>query len=117
MFDPGSIFDPTTILSGAGPWMLAIIAGMVFIETGLLFPFLPGDSLLFTAGLLAVPLGVPLPAVLAVGAAAAFLGDQVGYAIGRWLGPRLFRPGARVFKIGYRDRADGFFAKYGPRAL
>jgi membrane-associated protein len=117
MFSAGAILDPTAVLTGAGPWVLAVVAIIVFIETGLLFPFLPGDSLLFTAGLLAVRLGVPIPVLIGVVAVAAFLGDQVGYAIGRRLGRRLFRPDARVFKSAYRDRADEFFAKYGPRAL
>ena len=44
------MLDPTALLTGAGPWVLGVVALMVFIESGLLFPFLPGDSLLVTAG-------------------------------------------------------------------
>ena len=88
-----------------------------FIETGLLFPFLPGDTLVFTAALLAVPLGLPLW-VLVVGVSiAAILGDQTGYHIGKRFGPRLFKPEARVFKTRYLNEADAFFTKYGGRSL
>jgi membrane-associated protein len=115
--DVGGILDPTALLTAAGPWVLIVLAAIIFIETGLLFPFLPGDSLLFTAGLLSLRLGFPIPLLVAVAAAAAVLGDQTGYLIGRRLGSRLFRPGARVFKPQYRDRADEFFDRYGARAL
>jgi membrane-associated protein len=115
--DVGGILDPTALLTAAGPWVLIVLAAIIFIETGLLFPFLPGDSLLFTAGLLSLRLGLPIPLLVAVAAAAAVLGDQTGYLIGRRLGSRLFRPGARVFKPQYRDRADEFFDRYGARAL
>jgi membrane-associated protein len=116
-FDLGSVLDPTALLQAVGPWVLAVIAGIVFIETGLLFPFLPGDSLLFTAGLLSARLGLPIPVLVTVAAVAAFAGDQTGYLIGRRLSGRLFRPGARIFKPQHRDRADEFFDKYGARSL
>jgi membrane-associated protein len=113
----GGILDPSALLTGTGPWVLALIVVFVFIETGLLFPFLPGDSLLFTAGLLSVRLGLPIPLLILVAAAAAFAGDQVGYLIGKRFGRRLFSPRARVFKTRYLDRADAFFLRYGARAL
>ena len=56
----GGLFDISPWLSGAGPWLLVIVAAIVFIETGLLFPFLPGDTLLFTAALVAPAAGVPV---------------------------------------------------------
>jgi membrane-associated protein len=115
--DLGSVLDPSALLTAAGPWVLVVLAAMVFIETGLLFPFLPGDSLLFTAGLLSLRLGLPVPLLVGIAAVAAILGDQTGYLIGRRLGGRLFRPGARIFKPQYRDRADEFFDRYGARAL
>jgi membrane-associated protein len=115
--DLGSVLDPSALLTAAGPWVLVVLAAMVFIETGLLFPFLPGDSLLFTAGLLSLRLGLPIPLLVGVAAVAAILGDQTGYLIGRRLGGRLFRPDARIFKPQYRDRADEFFDRYGARAL
>jgi membrane-associated protein len=113
----GGFLDPSALLSGAGPWVLVLIVAFVFIETGLLFPFLPGDSLLFTAGLLSLRLGLPIPVLIVAAAAAAFAGDQVGYMIGKRFGRRLFSPHARVFKTRYLDRADAFFLRYGPRAL
>lgn len=115
--NPGDLFDPAALLQGAGPWVLVVILVVVFIETGLLFPFLPGDSLVFTAGLLSIPLGLPLYVLIPAVALAAIAGDQVGYSIGKRLGVRLFRPRARIFKTAYRDRADQFFLHYGARSL
>jgi membrane-associated protein len=113
----GGMLDPTGLLEGSGPWVLLVIMGIVFIETGLLFPFLPGDSLVFTAALLTTQIGVPLPVLVAVAAVAAFLGDQTGYVIGKLYGSRLFKPDARILKTAYLDRADRFFVRYGGRAL
>ncbi|TQL46817.1 VTT domain-containing protein [Subtercola boreus] len=112
-----SLLDPTPLLEGVGPWALVVVMAIVFIETGLLFPFLPGDTLVFTAALLAGPLGLPLPLLVVGVAAAAILGDQTGYHIGKRFGPRLFKPDARIFKTKYRDQADEFFTHYGGRAL
>lgn len=113
----GGLLDPTALLEGSGPWVLPVIMGIIFIETGLLFPFLPGDSLIFTAALLAGPLGLPLPLLVAGVAVAAILGDTVGYSIGRRFGRRLFRSDARILKTRYLERADGFFAQYGAHSL
>jgi membrane-associated protein len=112
-----SVLDPSALLTGSGPWVLAVIVGFVFIETGLLFPFLPGDSLLFTAALLNARIGLSLPVLIISAAVAAIAGDQVGYLIGKRLGRRLFRPDAHVFKTKYLDQADAFFAKYGAQSL
>ena len=113
----GGILDPSALLTGSGPWVLILIVGFVFIETGLLFPFLPGDSLLFTAALLSVRLELPLAILITTAAAAAVAGDQVGYLIGRRYGRRLFTPHARVLKTKYLVRADEFFLKHGAGAL
>jgi membrane-associated protein len=113
----GGLLDPTALLTGAGPWVVALIVAFIFIETGLLFPFLPGDSLLFTAALLSATLALPVPVLIIVAAAAAISGDQVGYLLGKRYGPLLFKPDARVLKTSYLERADAFFQKYGPRAL
>ena len=92
---------------------------IVFAESGLLFGFfLPGDSLLFTAGLLASRGVLNFP-LIAVGCAlAAIAGDQVGYVIGRKAGPALFRrPDSRFFHQKNVDRARAYFDKNGPRTI
>ncbi|CAN5274922.1 DedA family protein [soil metagenome] len=113
------IFDPETFLTALGPAVLIGIAVMVFIESGVLFPFLPGDSLLFTAGLLSVSgvISVPLWLIIVVAFVAAGAGDQVGYLLGRRFGRRLFKPDARILKTRFLERAEKFFAKYGGPAL
>ena len=113
----GGLFNITPLLSGAGPWILIIVAAIVFIETGLLFPFLPGDTLLFTAALVAPAAGVPVWLLVVVAAASAIVGDQVGYLLGRRFGKRLFTPKARILKTRYLNRADNFFQRYGPFSL
>ncbi|RKR73575.1 DedA family protein [Frondihabitans australicus] len=113
------IFDPQSFLTSLGPAVLIGLALMVFVESGLLFPFLPGDSLLFTAGLLAASgvIGVPVWLVVVVAFVAAAAGDQVGYLLGRTAGRRLFKPDARLLKTRYLDEAEAFFQKYGGPAL
>ena len=119
-----SWLDPETIITAFigrwGTWALAAICIIVIIETGLLFPFLPGDSLLFTVGLFVGTgaLGVPLWAACVLLFAAAFFGDQLGYFIGRKAGPAIFRrPDSRFFKQEYVDKTHAFFEKYGGRAI
>ena len=104
-------------LESAGPWLLVIVAVFVIIETGLLFPFLPGDTLLFAAAIMAGAAGVPVPLLIVVAAAAAILGDQIGYLIGRRFGRGLFKDDARILKTKYLVRTDAFFEKYGPFAI
>jgi membrane-associated protein len=111
------VFDPASLLSGMGPAALAIIALMVFIESGVLFPFLPGDSLLFTAGLLHAQLDVGLPLLIGVVTAAAIAGDQVGYFLGRRFGRRWFTDDARILKAAHLRRTEEFFARRGPAAV
>jgi membrane-associated protein len=113
----GQIFDPSVFLKAVGPWALLVVIVIVFIETGLLFPFLPGDSLVFAAAIVIGSLGVPLWVLMLVVAATATLGSSTAFAIGRRTGPRLFKDDARIFKTRYRDEADTFFAKYGAGAL
>src|SRR6202023_2573140 len=93
---------------------------IVFIETGLLFPLLPGESLLFTGGLLTAHPNPPAsiwvlaPAVALV----AVLGDQTGYFIGRRIGPALFKKeDSRFFKQHHVTESHAFFEKYGPAAI
>ena len=94
---------------------------IIFAECGLLIGFfLPGDSLLFTAGLLVRRdlLDQPIWLVCALVTLAAVAGNQVGYEIGRRAGPALFsRPDSRLFKQEYVDKTYAFFDRYGPRAI
>lgn len=112
-----SVLDPAELLQGLGPATLAVLALMVFIESGVLFPFLPGDSLLFTAGLLHQQLNLPLPVLIGVVAVAAIAGDQVGYFLGRRFGRRWFRDDARVLKTAHLVKAEDFFRRRGGPAL
>jgi len=99
--------------------MLGVLA-VVFVESGLLVGFLlPGDSLLFTAGLLSANNVLPDIWVLLVTIPlAAIAGDQVGYAIGRKSGPAVFnRPDSRFFRQEYVLKAEEFFAEHGPRTI
>ena len=93
---------------------------IVFAESGL-FAFLPGDSLLFTAGLFVAQgqyISQPLWLVCALIVGAAVLGDQVGYMIGKFFGPRLFsRPNSKLFKQENLDKAHEFMERYGPKAI
>ncbi|MGW0494798.1 DedA family protein [Streptomyces sp. NPDC003007] len=93
---------------------------IVFAESGL-FAFLPGDSLLFTAGLFVAEgtyITQPLWLVCTLIVIAAVLGDQVGYTIGKVLGPKLFsRPDSKLFKQENLDKAHDFMEKYGPKAI
>ncbi|HKU28994.1 DedA family protein [Arthrobacter sp. NyZ413] len=111
------MFDPTTLLQGLGPAALGIVALIVFIESGLLFPFLPGDSLLFTAGLLHQQLQVGLPVLIAIVSVAAVAGDQVGYLLGRRFGRRWFKDDAKVMKTAHLQAAEDFFARRGGPAI
>lgn len=110
-------FNLEDVLSSAGPWVLGLVSLMVFIESGVLFPFLPGDSLLFTTGLLHEQLGLNLWVLLASVSVAAILGDQVGYMLGHFFGRRLFSENGRILNYQNLDRAHDFFDKYGGKAL
>lgn len=114
-----SFLDPQHLISTFG--LIGILA-IVFAESGLLIGFfLPGDSLLFTAGLLVAGGGylhLPLWVLCLLGALAAIVGDQVGYAFGRRFGPALFsRPNSRLFKRENLTRAQAFFDRYGARSI
>jgi membrane-associated protein len=115
--------DPNEFLRdpALGPWIVAVVCVFLFVETGLLVGFfLPGDSLLFTAGLLVATGTVHVNILLLAFAAfaAAFAGDQTGYLIGRKAGPAVFKKeDSRFLKRGYVDKAHGFFEKYGRRSV
>ena len=111
--------NPRDILDSFGPWATVGLILIIFAETGLLIGFfLPGDSLLFTGGILASQGNLNI-AVIAIGCfLAAVIGDQVGYTIGYRAGPPLFRrPDSRIFKQRYVDRTKEFFDKHGPKTI
>jgi len=96
------------------------LLAIVFIESGLLVGFfLPGDSLLFTAGLLSASDNLPdLWVLLVTVPLAAIAGDQVGYTIGRKAGPAVFnRPDSRFFRHEHVDKSHEYFERYGPRTI
>jgi len=111
------ILDPETLLPALGPWVLIGIGIIIFIESGVLFPFLPGDSLIVTAAILATQLGLTPWSIAIVAIVAAIAGDQVGYWLGIRFGRRLFKPDARILRTEHLETAERFFAKYGPFAL
>ncbi|MDP5228673.1 MULTISPECIES: DedA family protein [Arthrobacter] len=113
----GLLPDAGTMLHAFGPWVLLGIAVLLFIESGVLFPFLPGDSLLVTAAILAPQLGIEPWQVVLVGIPAAVLGDQAGYWLGQRFGRRLFRPDARVLKTSRLEETEHFFTRYGAISL
>ncbi|MEV8422056.1 DedA family protein [Streptomyces niveus] len=111
--------DPGHLISTFG--LIGVLL-VVFAESGLLIGFfLPGDSLLFTTGLLVAGhtyLTQPLWLICLLIVLAAVLGDQTGYLIGRKAGPALFRrPDSRLFKQENVEKANAFFERYGPRSI
>jgi len=113
----GLSVSPEHLLHALGPWALAGIAVMIFIESGVLFPFLPGDSLILTAVLLRAPLGLSPWAIAVVALLAAVAGDQTGYWLGHRFGRRFFTDDARVLTTARLAEAERFFDRYGPVSL
>lgn len=106
-------FDLVAIIKSIG--LLGVFA-IVFAESGLFFGFfLPGDSLLFTAGFLSSQGFLSLPWLLIGTFLAAVLGDNVGYTFGRKVGPKIFsRPDSKLFKKEHLNKAHSFYQKHGP---
>jgi membrane-associated protein len=96
-----------------------LLFAIVFSETGLLIGFfLPGDSLLFTVGVVAGAGGLNIWAINALLIAAAVIGDGVGYLLGRRAGPHIFnRPSSRFFNREHLDRTHEFYEKYGGKTI
>lgn len=116
------LLNAQNLIDKFGTLALVGILAIVFIETGLLFPILPGDSLLFTAGALVasnqlqVHINVWVLSLLTF--LAAFAGTQCGYLIGRTAGPKVFaKPDSRFFKQKYIDQTYGYFDRYGGRTI
>jgi membrane-associated protein len=113
-----SWLDPNHLITTYGLWGVLLV---VFAESGLLIGFfLPGDSLLFTTGLLVASgtIHQPLALVAVLVAVAAVVGQQTGYFFGRKVGPSLFRrPDSRLFKTENIEKAHAFFQHHGPKAI
>jgi len=113
--------QPDVIITWLGPWVLVGLALIIFAECGLLLGFfLPGDSLLFTAGLFVASgaIRTPLWVMCLLLVAAAVLGNATGYWIGRSAGPAVFdKPQSRLFKPHHVAKTQEFFDRYGNRAI
>lgn len=116
----GGLLNPQSLIDHFGTYALWGAALVVFIECWL-FPFLPGDSLLFTVGLLISQqqkVGSPLWVACLVLSIAAVLSNVVGYLVGAKAGPAIFnKPDSRVFRREHIDQTNAFFNKYGNRAI
>ncbi|MGV9825717.1 MULTISPECIES: DedA family protein [unclassified Gordonia (in: high G+C Gram-positive bacteria)] len=117
---PG-ILDPINVLSWFGAWAFWGLLLVILIESGVLFPVLPGDSLLFVAGMVVAAGGkdgidkfASLWQLLVFIPIAAIIGGQIGYWIGRFVGTEMFRPDARFLKQRYLTEAHEFFDRHGP---
>ncbi|WP_244246839.1 DedA family protein [Nocardioides euryhalodurans] len=118
--------DPEWLLDRFGEALFWLSLAIIFVECGLFFPFLPGDSLLFAMGLFIAgesvdvfpgPPAVDLLAALVLFTVAAFAGNVAGYEIGRKLGPPLYERDGRVLKQKYFDQTRVFFDRHGNKAL
>ncbi|MBA2954690.1 VTT domain-containing protein [Nocardioides sp. CGMCC 1.13656] len=118
--------DPAWLLDRFGAELFWVSLVIIFIECGLFFPFLPGDTLLFALGLFinseAIDLfpGGPVVELLiafVLLTASAFLGNVVGYEIGRAIGPPLYERDGRLLKKKYFDQTHAFFERHGNKAL
>ena len=109
-----------SIITSGGLFLaFVIIAGIVFAESGLLIGFfLPGDTLLLSAGILAAQGKLPIVPVILVIIVAAFLGDQVGYMIGKSSGPRIFKKEeSLLFHPSHVKKAEAFYEKHGGKTI
>lgn len=118
--------SPDYLLERFGEALFWVGLAILFVECGLFFPFLPGDTLLFAVGLflaeskIEVVSGSPLANLAVVATAfvaAAFAGNVVGYEIGRAIGPKLYERDGKIIKREYMDQTADFFAKHGSKAL
>ena len=98
-----------------GMWVYALLFLVIFVETGVVvMPFLPGDSLLFVVGAMCGLGLMSYPLSVALLLAAAVLGNQTNYTIGRYFGPRVFKwENSRLFNKAAFDRAHDFYERYG----
>ncbi len=120
--------DPEWLLAQFGAELFWLSLVIIFVECGLFFPFLPGDSLLFAMGIFLAhpstgidifpgPVWVELVIGMALFVAAAFAGNVAGYEIGRKIGPPIYERDGRILKRKYFDQTTVFFEKHGNKAL
>jgi membrane-associated protein len=118
--------DPNWLLEHFGQELFWLSLVIIFVECGLFFPFLPGDTLLFAMGLFIAaekidifpgPAGAELVLALVLFTVAGFLGNVTGYEIGRAIGPPLYERTGRILKRKYFDQTSAFFDKHGNKAL
>jgi membrane-associated protein len=118
--------DPNWLLDQFGEALFWLSLGIIFVECGLFFPFLPGDTLLFAMGLFLAteridlfpgPPWIELTLAMALFTVAAVGGNIAGYEIGRKIGPPLYERNGRILKRKYFDQTTAFFDKHGNKAL
>ena len=104
-----------TLAAQHGPWIYALLFLLIFAETGLVvLPFLPGDSILFIAGTVVAAASLNVHLLVALLIVAAILGDSLNYAVGHYIGPRVFdKPDSRWFKQEHLRQTQGFYDRYG----
>ncbi|HVY64571.1 MAG TPA: DedA family protein [Gammaproteobacteria bacterium] len=106
------------VATAYGPWVYALLFLIIFLETGVVVtPFLPGDSLLFATGALAATGAIDIVGVLALLTAAAIIGDNTNYFIGRAVGPRVFTEHRRFLKHEHLTRTQRFYEKHGGKTV
>jgi len=107
------------VIQAYGPWTYALLFTIIFLETGFVVtPFLPGDSLLFAAGSFAALGSLDVRALFVLLFAAAVLGDNLNYAVGRYLGPRVFHyERSRFFNADHLRKTQRFYEKYGVKTI
>jgi membrane-associated protein len=104
-----------TVAGQYGPWIYALLFVVIFAETGLVvFPFLPGDSILFIAGTIVATAGLSVHLLVVLLIVAAILGDSVNYAVGHYIGPRIYdKPDSRWFKQAHLRKTQAFYDRFG----
>jgi membrane-associated protein len=107
------------IMQNYGTFTYIILFVIVFCETGLVVtPFLPGDSLLFAAGALAPIGGLNIVALAVLLFIAAVIGDSVNYAVGKYIGPKVFeKKDSKIFRKEYLQKTQAFYDKYGAKTI
>jgi len=108
-----------TVIRDYGMWTYLILFLIIFCETGLVItPILPGDSLLFAAGAFAASGSLDVTWLFLLLTVAAVLGDAVNYAVGHFMGPKVFsQENSRIFKKEYLNRTHQFYEKYGGKTI